>query len=703
MPEAGRIGDVAQGEQAGGASMIGEAAQGSPDVIINHRAALRLDDAGQHLGPSGAGVWQAVQGSSGVFINGRPAVRRGDATRHGSEAGELVSGSPDVLLGEARGGAPRERPHDQSLTLDITDGLGRPIHDLRIVVSCPHHAHEERVIHGATIVGGLCNGATVTVQSALQTGEWDANASAGHAQAHHAHHHLGAKQAPGPDGESSGGASVKALVQAPIPPGTPADQQTLHLVRAKGEASVQLVTVHNWIELVYRAFGHGLPHGKKELALLGMREASLACAIAGEHPGVDDLEKAADAGDLEEVRFTREHKAPSYNDLLFCAWTDKAAHAHQHVEVFECTVDAGPGQGLLRLPFLTEGKVLHARPGAFDKAHPGSNVALHVFHGAHEKKEPQGTTAERVIAVAMKERGTVERYENLQKYGAWYGANGVYWCAQFVSWVFAHAGMPQIHYQGCSLGAGNFQNGAWGSWHGGKSHAEPGDIVFFNFPGEDVYDHTGIVVKDHGSYLSTVEGNTSPPGGSGSQSNGGGVYLKTRPKDGTIIGFGRPRFHKPAPVERSFIRWGGEGGRLHGKSMRGSTLLHHHYFVLDHHGYAHPDPKAERYRRFMNIYNHAANREKIPYLIVSSRYVKTYEEWVKWVEAHPGEVAGPRSVLLESGLRSPSGHAHHYLPSFLEKAYADRVLAHARRMHDQHKAAALRAELMGCLMSVTAS
>src|SRR5262249_31521933 len=159
----------------------------------------------------------------------------------------------------------------------------------------------------------------------------------------------------------------------------------------------------------------------------------------------------------------------------------------------------------------------------------------------HEHHEPSGTTAEHLLAVAMKERGTTESPpgSNRQKYGAWYGDNGQFWCAQFVSWCFAHAGMPLIHYEGCSLGAGNFMNHAWGTWPPMPTHAERGDMVFYDFPEERTkWDHTGIVVKDNGSTITTVEGNTSAPSGSGSQSNGGGVFLRTRPKDSTVIGFG---------------------------------------------------------------------------------------------------------------------------------------------------------------------
>ena len=57
-------------------------------------------------------------------------------------------------------------------------------------------------------------------------------------------------------------------------------------------------------------------------------------------------------------------------------------------------------------------------------------------------------TAEELIAVALGEVGYVEKAsnsqlesktgnpgdENFTKYGAWYGMNGVYWCAEYVSW-----------------------------------------------------------------------------------------------------------------------------------------------------------------------------------------------------------------------------------------------------------------------------
>ena len=53
-------------------------------------------------------------------------------------------------------------------------------------------------------------------------------------------------------------------------------------------------------------------------------------------------------------------------------------------------------------------------------------------------------TAQDVLQVAIGELGTVESpaNSNKTKYGAWYGMDGQPWCAMFVSWCFANAGMP---------------------------------------------------------------------------------------------------------------------------------------------------------------------------------------------------------------------------------------------------------------------
>jgi hypothetical protein len=84
----------------------------------------------------------------------------------------------------------------------------------------------------------------------------------------------------------------------------------------------------------------------------------------------------------------------------------------------------------------------------------------------------------------------------------------------------------------------------------------PGDIVFFDFPGDGVdrISHVGIVVKDNGDGTVTcIEGNTAPDK-KGDQRNGGQVCKKVRAykkKNGSklrrsqvvsVVGFGKPVF-----------------------------------------------------------------------------------------------------------------------------------------------------------------
>lgn len=83
---------------------IGPAIQGSPDVNVNRRPALRVDDPGIHAACCGTNTWTATKGSLTVFINGKGAHRMGDQNRHCGGIGQLVEGSPNVIVGESSGG-----------------------------------------------------------------------------------------------------------------------------------------------------------------------------------------------------------------------------------------------------------------------------------------------------------------------------------------------------------------------------------------------------------------------------------------------------------------------------------------------------------------------------------------------------------------------------------------------------------------------
>ena len=139
------------------------------------------------------------------------------------------------------------------------------------------------------------------------------------------------------------------------------------------------------------------------------------------------------------------------------------------------------------------------------------------------------------------------------RYGRWYakktgnsyyGQSGVPYCAMFASYVFDKAGASCAGLPGAycptmlSAASGHTVT---------KKQARPGDVVYFDWGGDGVVDHVGIVEANNGSYLTTIEGNTSS-GASGSQGNGGGVYRRTR-SFGVVRAVVRPSYggaSKPA-------------------------------------------------------------------------------------------------------------------------------------------------------------
>lgn len=147
-------------------------------------------------------------------------------------------------------------------------------------------------------------------------------------------------------------------------------------------------------------------------------------------------------------------------------------------------------------------------------------------------------TSAKVLSIAAAEIGYSRWTDPKQgtKYGRWYaektnssyfGTNGVPYCAMFVAWVLDQAGqkcsgMPTAS---CSTAKNGAKNA--GLIRANKKDAKAGDLVIFDWGGDGKVDHIGFVEKNCGSYIQTIEGNTSS-GSSGSQSNGGGVYRRTR-------------------------------------------------------------------------------------------------------------------------------------------------------------------------------
>ncbi len=122
------------------------------------------------------------------------------------------------------------------------------------------------------------------------------------------------------------------------------------------------------------------------------------------------------------------------------------------------------------------------------------------------------------------------------------------------------------------------------------------------------------------------------------------------------------------------MHFGLESGAVSNWSA-GCTVLHHHYWTKNAQGARVVDPKATRYARFRQLYLAAANKKNIPYLVVSSEYVRSYAEWARLLAAQPDQASKPGSVILQDKLREMPGIKGRYLPSFMTTEFARDVLA----------------------------
>lgn len=165
-------------------------------------------------------------------------------------------------------------------------------------------------------------------------------------------------------------------------------------------------------------------------------------------------------------------------------------------------------------------------------------TAEQLAEAANYAKKPTSTIVTPVQRVLSKAKHYVdvkykEGADNDTIFGQWYGANHQPWCAMFVSKVFNEAGLSKIVAATTAKGFASCQLGL--NWFVKKrqvvpvASAQAGDIAFYQFDADPASDHVGIVVKNNKlrKTLVTYEGNTAADG-SGSQSNGNGVYQKTR-------------------------------------------------------------------------------------------------------------------------------------------------------------------------------
>lgn len=148
-------------------------------------------------------------------------------------------------------------------------------------------------------------------------------------------------------------------------------------------------------------------------------------------------------------------------------------------------------------------------------------------------------TGRDILAAASREIGYHEGKGKLNKYGEWFGMNGVAWCMEFVQWVYHECGVDLPHKTpscGSLLG--------WYRKHQPECISKepvPGCIVIFDFPSTQyTTDHTGLFVRKTDLRITTIDGNTS----NGNDSNGGWVQQRTR-----SLGYANPTYIIPRELE----------------------------------------------------------------------------------------------------------------------------------------------------------
>ena len=151
-------------------------------------------------------------------------------------------------------------------------------------------------------------------------------------------------------------------------------------------------------------------------------------------------------------------------------------------------------------------------------------------------RDSEGGSGEDLVRVALSQVGNVGG----QPYWSWYGfAARQPWCACFVSWCANECGLidqgliPKYAY--CPNGVDWFKQR--GQWKDNTYTPRAGDIVFFDWGGDGVADHTGIVHYGENGVIVTVEGNTSDR----SSGNGDTCQQRTR-SPGSVMGYGTPNY-----------------------------------------------------------------------------------------------------------------------------------------------------------------
>jgi CHAP domain len=184
----------------------------------------------------------------------------------------------------------------------------------------------------------------------------------------------------------------------------------------------------------------------------------------------------------------------------------------------------------------------HAGQAAMDaRAVELLNAAYDRFQGQAQGEPGTGSSAKARLATAKSQIGAKESpaNSNQQKYGQWYGMNGVPWCAIFVTWADQTGGRPSrsfargSRYSYVPYVVNDARQGRNGLTV--TSSPKPGDLVCYDWGRDGEHDHIGIFESGSSSSWNAVEGNTS----TSDNSNGGQVMRRSRSKSDAAIVFVR--------------------------------------------------------------------------------------------------------------------------------------------------------------------
>lgn len=171
-------------------------------------------------------------------------------------------------------------------------------------------------------------------------------------------------------------------------------------------------------------------------------------------------------------------------------------------------------------------------------------------------------TANKLIEIARGELGTKESPagSNRVKYASWYGMNGQPWCVMFVMWVCHCAGVAlPTRTASCTT----LMRAAKAADMWVNSGYQPGDIVIYDWSGDGVPDHCGIVESVNNAQITAIEGNTAV----GNDSDGGEVMRRTRSVK-QILGAVRPLYRTNrwmySRISKEAVDWMTSSGIMQG-------------------------------------------------------------------------------------------------------------------------------------------